>query len=193
MHMIGDPIAKVWPEDKSDHLMNDFMDPTCWIISGGGGGITSEHSPLADGQDDQYGFLDMTLTKEYLQFDMISHGGVTRKSMKQPHFYSHNGKAQVVKITTTTTTPMLDKEGHAVKVIQELFNKNTKYDTVQVYSQPSSKAQKTYVKNGTEVQILKTAGYWRHVEWKDPKSGSKLHGWVGHQNIKEATIRVKTE
>jgi len=195
MHMIGDPIAKVWPEDNSDHLLNDFMDPTCWIISGGGGGITSEHSPKTDGQDDQYGFLDMTLTKEHLQFDMISHGGVMRKSMKQPHFYSHNGKAKVVKITTTTstTTRLLDKEGHHLKVVQVLFNKETKYDTVIVYKKPSSKAKKRFIDNGTEVQIKKEKKLWRKVLFTDPKSGKKQKGWVGHQNIKEATVRVKTE
>lgn len=195
MHMIGDPMGKVWPEDSSDHLMNDFMDPTCWIISGGGGGITSEHSPLTNGEDDQYGFLDMTLTKEYLQFDMISHGGVMRKTMKQPHFYSHNGKAKVVKITTTTTTttPMLDKEGHRVKVVQVLFNKNTKFDTVIVYSKPSSKSAKIYIDNGTEVQVVAKHEYFRHVQWKDKKSGKKLQGWVGHQNIKESKVRVETE
>merc|ERR1712217_429343 len=194
MHMIGDPMGKVWPEDNSDHLMNDFMDPTCWIISGGGGGITSEHSPHVDGEDDQYGFLDMTLTKETLQFDMISHGGKLRKSMKQPHFYSHHGTAKVVKLTTTTTTTteMLDKSGHKVKVVQELFNKNTKYDTVIVYEQPSSHSKKHYIKNGVEVKVLKELKFWRHVEYGDKKSGH-FKGWVGHQNIKKATVRVHTE
>jgi len=192
MHMMGDPIKKVWPEDNSDHLLNDFMDPTCWIISGGGGGITSEHSPHTAGDDDQYGFLDMTLSKEFLQFDMISHGGVMRHTMKQPHYYSHNGKAKVVKITTTTTTTtiMTDKDGNAVKVIQELFNKNTKYDTVQVYDKAGRKSKKRYIKNKTEVKVLKSKKYWRKIEWKDPESGDMVKGWCGHQNIRKATVTV---
>jgi len=167
---------------------------TC-IVTGGGGGITSEHSPKTNGQDDQYGFLDMTLTKKHLQFDMISHGGVLRKSMKQPHFYSHNGKAKVVKITTTTTTTMrmLDKEGHHVRVVHELFNKETKYDTVIIYKKHSSKSKKRFIDNGTDVHIIKKNKLWTKVLFTDPKSGKKQKGWVGHQNIKKATVRVKTE
>merc|ERR1711879_445886 len=60
----------IWPEwGKKAALRegySDFLDPTAWVVSGGGGGVTSEHVPLANGSDDQYGFMDMTLSKKLL-------------------------------------------------------------------------------------------------------------------------------
>lgn len=51
------------------------LKPTAWVVSGGGGGITSEHSPSLDGNDDQYGFFELTLTKEVILIQGITHGG----------------------------------------------------------------------------------------------------------------------
>lgn len=56
----------------------NFLYPTAWIISGGGGGITSEGRPNADGIDDQYGFYELTLTKDVIEIKGISHGGLER-------------------------------------------------------------------------------------------------------------------
>lgn len=50
---------------------------TAWVISGGGGGITSEGSPSEDGHDDQYGFMDMVLTKDQLSINPYSWGETT--------------------------------------------------------------------------------------------------------------------
>jgi len=52
--------------------------PTAYIISGGGGGITSEDLPAATGADDQYGFMDLSLKKEEIMIEAISHGGQLR-------------------------------------------------------------------------------------------------------------------
>jgi len=62
-----------WPGLKSN-----FLDPTAWIITGGGGGVTSEGYPDDGGHDDQYGFVDLTLAKHEIKVEMISHGGHLR-------------------------------------------------------------------------------------------------------------------
>lgn len=46
-----------------------------WIISGGGGGVSSDAKPSPDGQDDAYGFVDFTVNKDALKIDMHSWGG----------------------------------------------------------------------------------------------------------------------
>jgi len=56
----------------------NFLRPTAWIVSGGGGGITSEDIPSKDGDDDQYGFFELTLSKKVIQIQGISHGGFLR-------------------------------------------------------------------------------------------------------------------
>lgn len=56
---------------KEEYIDTDFGD-VAWVVSGGGGGITSEGPPSVDyqnegkptGHDDQYGFMDVTLTKD---------------------------------------------------------------------------------------------------------------------------------
>jgi len=56
----------------------NFLRPTAWIVSGGGGGITSESVPSREGYDDQYGFFELTLTKDVIEIQGISHGGMQR-------------------------------------------------------------------------------------------------------------------
>lgn len=58
---------------------NQFK-PTVTIITGGGGGITSEFWPDNNGNDDQYGFVDATLWKDKVKVQMVSHGGQIRKT-----------------------------------------------------------------------------------------------------------------
>lgn len=62
------------------HYVEDgnYLVPTAWIVSGGGGGVTSERVPDPDGHDDQYGFFELTLTKEVIEVQGISHGGQQR-------------------------------------------------------------------------------------------------------------------
>mmetsp|Transcript_30419 Transcript_30419/g.101052 ORF Transcript_30419/g.101052 Transcript_30419/m.101052 type:complete len:160 (-) Transcript_30419:38-517(-) len=51
-----------------------------WVVSGGGGGITSEGSPCKDGNDDMYGFFDVTISHERIKLEAISHSGVVRRT-----------------------------------------------------------------------------------------------------------------
>lgn len=46
-----------------------------YIISGGGGGVTSDCKPSTDGHDGCYGFVDFTITRDALTYDMHSWGG----------------------------------------------------------------------------------------------------------------------
>lgn len=46
-----------------------------WIISGGGGGVSSDGHPSYDGHDDAYGFVDFTISKTELKYEMLSWGG----------------------------------------------------------------------------------------------------------------------
>jgi len=52
----------------------NFLAPTVWVVSGGGGGITSDYMPHLDG-DSQYGYMIMTLTKDRLEIVNIDHAG----------------------------------------------------------------------------------------------------------------------
>mmetsp|Transcript_78440 Transcript_78440/g.197041 ORF Transcript_78440/g.197041 Transcript_78440/m.197041 type:complete len:1135 (+) Transcript_78440:164-3568(+) len=64
------------------HYLEDsnFLKPTAFIVSGGGGGITSEGVPVANGTDDQYGFMDLTLSRAEIMIEAISHGGQIRST-----------------------------------------------------------------------------------------------------------------
>lgn len=57
---------------------SNFLRPTAWIVSGGGGGITSEGQPDREGYDDQYGFFELTLAKDVIEIQGLSHGGIQR-------------------------------------------------------------------------------------------------------------------
>ncbi|CAK0855017.1 unnamed protein product, partial [Prorocentrum cordatum] len=44
----------------------NFLGRTAWLVSGGGGGVTSDFVPNMDG-DDQYGFMHLTLSRETIK------------------------------------------------------------------------------------------------------------------------------
>jgi len=70
---------------QEEYIGYDIGD-TAWVISGGGGGVTSEGPPVEDysgrlpqhdratGNDDQYGFMDMAITKDHLSIKPYSWG-----------------------------------------------------------------------------------------------------------------------
>jgi len=55
---------------------SNFLRPTAWVISGGGGGITSKGMPTLSGHDAMYGFVELTLTAKEIEIIGISHGGI---------------------------------------------------------------------------------------------------------------------
>jgi len=56
------------------------LKPTAYLVSGGGGGITAENEPKSNGEDDEYGFMDLTLTAKEIMVEAISHGGQIRST-----------------------------------------------------------------------------------------------------------------
>lgn len=56
---------------------------TAWIVSGGGGGIRSEGLPTKNGLDDQYGFFDVTISRDHIYIEGYSHGGVDGKRISR--------------------------------------------------------------------------------------------------------------
>lgn len=52
--------------------------PTAVVVSGGGGGITSEGTPELDGDDNQYGFFELRLSRTEIEVLGISHSGKLR-------------------------------------------------------------------------------------------------------------------
>lgn len=60
---------------------DNVLGATPYIVTGGGGGITSELMPDAAGDDDAYGFMDIVLTKGQINITSISHSGKLRTSI----------------------------------------------------------------------------------------------------------------
>jgi len=67
-------------EVRAPNSAGNPLGPTAIVISGGGGGITSEGVPNPDGDDDEYGFMDMMFSKQEISIEAISHGGQTRST-----------------------------------------------------------------------------------------------------------------
>jgi hypothetical protein len=49
-----------------------------YIISGGGGGITTDSGSNSDGHDDAYGFVNFKINRTHLRYDMYTWGGNNR-------------------------------------------------------------------------------------------------------------------
>jgi len=59
---------------------------TPWIITGGGGGISSDVSPSFSGDDDAYGFVDFRVDRKELVAEMYTHGDASgRPVMRTTH------------------------------------------------------------------------------------------------------------
>merc|ERR1711920_454766 len=75
-----------------------------WVVSGGGGGITSEHLPRVDGNDDQYGFFDVTISRSAIKLEGISHGGVLRSTTVVAPRVRPTSTTSTTTSTNTSTT-----------------------------------------------------------------------------------------
>jgi len=76
-----------------------------WVVSGGGGGITSEGMPREDGDDDMYGFMDVTISKSEMKIEALSHSGIIRKTVTlQPRRLTSTTTATATLTTTTSTS-----------------------------------------------------------------------------------------
>jgi hypothetical protein len=108
VHNIYDEGTLIWPDWGANAPAagyTDFLNPVSWVVSGGGGGVTSEHAPDPSGNDDQYGFVDLTLTKENLTVEAITHSGALRKTIVVGHVWNRT--------STTTTTGAPRSNGNA--------------------------------------------------------------------------------
>jgi hypothetical protein len=94
VHVKDDPFEEIWPDDPA-HLGNSFLDPTAYIVSGGGGGVTSEQQPDGTGEDDEYGFMHLTMHKDFIKIEALSHGGQSRRVAIVKHEYTHKGSDAV--------------------------------------------------------------------------------------------------
>lgn len=53
---------------------------SAWVITGGGGGVTTDSMPVRDsGEDDSYGFMEFVMTASELNIKTYTHGGTARK------------------------------------------------------------------------------------------------------------------
>jgi hypothetical protein len=102
---VGEKSQLIWPDWGANAAAagwTDFLDPVSWVVSGGGGGVTSEHAPDWGGNDDQYGFMDLTLSKDNLTVEAISHSGKVRRKVVVEHIW--NRSTVITTVTTTATT-----------------------------------------------------------------------------------------
>merc|ERR1712004_381680 len=75
-----------------------------WVVSGGGGGITSEGLPRLYGDDDQYGFFDVTISKSEIKLEAISHSGIVRSTTVVESRATTTTETTTFTATSTTTT-----------------------------------------------------------------------------------------
>lgn len=91
---------------------NNFLSPTAWIVSGGGGGITSEGPPDPDGNDDEYGFMELALEREKITIAAISHGGQTRSHTEVRQRQPDPSMPRLATNTYPTDTGACKSTGH---------------------------------------------------------------------------------
>jgi len=86
----------------------NMLRPTAWVVSGGGGGITSAAVPRLDGEDDAYGFIDLTLNRSEIIIESISHGGQVRSTAtaipREPHHASRSSTSNFSSSSSNRTS-----------------------------------------------------------------------------------------
>lgn len=89
------------------------------FVTGGGGGVTSERTPIGFATD-QYGFFDLTLSKESIRFDSVNINGIVigsataypkaKLTPEQLEAYRNRFKPKNNRTTTTLTTTFVSDE-----------------------------------------------------------------------------------
>eukprot|EP00442_Polarella_glacialis_P058732 CAMPEP_0115057658 /NCGR_PEP_ID=MMETSP0227-20121206/5889_1 /TAXON_ID=89957 /ORGANISM="Polarella glacialis, Strain CCMP 1383" /LENGTH=435 /DNA_ID=CAMNT_0002442503 /DNA_START=150 /DNA_END=1457 /DNA_ORIENTATION=- len=92
-------LQSLW-EQGGTNMLGD----TAVIISGGGGGITSEKEPNVDGWDDQYGFMKLEPRKDEIIARHFSHGGILRKEINVHQRHPVISTTLTTTFTTTSVT-----------------------------------------------------------------------------------------
>jgi hypothetical protein len=85
--------------------LTDVANGIQYIITGGGGGVTSEIMPSTSGEDDSYGFIDFTINRTHLTYDMYTWGGSSHKEIirKKVVLESHKYKKSKQGLSTDIT------------------------------------------------------------------------------------------
>jgi len=65
---------------------------TAFVISGGGGGVSSEIFPSDSGEDDAYGFMDMQISAAEIKITAYTHGGTDEKMIIRNQTTVHPNK-----------------------------------------------------------------------------------------------------
>lgn len=96
--------------------------------------MTSEHAPDWGGNDDQYGFMDLTLSKDNLTVEAISHGGQVRRKIVVEHIWNRStvittSTATVTTTATNTTTTTVITVKSAATTATTTMATNTKTTT----------------------------------------------------------------
>jgi len=108
------------------------------LISGGGGGITSEFAPHAYGDDDAYGFMHLTFSKDKIKIEAISHGGVIRRTATQTQRWPNKNRGVCIGPPAAKHFELQGGPGHACRGKDEHDDAGTNYDVVQNVPTPES-------------------------------------------------------
>lgn len=81
-----------------------------FVITGGGGGVTSEQTPSVKGHDYQYGFVDFTISRESLKVEMISHGGLHHEEYVVMDAQNFGPRPKTVTLEEEQQTPSQEEE-----------------------------------------------------------------------------------
>jgi len=82
-HVHNQQLWSPWgPVPYLDKFAHNPVGATAVVVSGGGGGITSEGVPSAEGWDNEYGFMKMQLAKDEIIIRHVSHGGQLREEIR---------------------------------------------------------------------------------------------------------------
>jgi len=93
----------------------NFLKGTTVLVSGGGGGITSEKLPDLYGFDDEYGFMHMTLGKDNIKTEAVTHSGFVRKVVQQKPRWGLKTGSRCIALEEISFAPVDGGSGRACR------------------------------------------------------------------------------